>query len=79
MFRMFVCLNKKCLIPQQWFGYKQELNDYDCVINPELIETSTLEEYAYEQCPSIAGYRMKVKRPVFGRFKWRDENFKEKD
>ena len=77
---IFVCLRKNKLVSNKWCSYDPSqftIQDYEAVINPQLVKTSFLKEYNYEECSSIEGFKFKVQRHAFVVVSYENDSKKE--
>lgn len=63
------------LHPDKWINPNLKPSAYKLYVNPEIIESSKLEEYGYEECPSTPGLAVRMKRPDTITVKYRNEKF----
>lgn len=66
--RMFTILKEEFIIPGKWKDYERNVEDYDVVINPELVSENAIKFKDFEECPSIPGMRFAIWNPTLQRY-----------
>lgn len=68
--RMFAVLKDELIVPGKWKNYQQTPEDYEVVVNPELVSENSVKFKDFEECESIPGMRFAIWNPTLQKYSY---------